>query len=374
MRITIKPLLILSLLVVSSFGIAAPDESRVWVQFAPQRAAQALNALEQVGATVHYRFDDLNAVAVSLPAKEIQGLRHNPNIELIEEDAKRYPFVQTIPYGIDAVKARDVWDVNRDGAVDLDAPDGNGILICVIDSGLHTAHADMADVNVVGGYPSGWNTDTCGHGTHVTGTITAANNDTGVVGVNPGTTSLYIVKVFDGASCGWTYSSDLVDAANRCSAAGADIISMSLGGGIKSRTEDRAFRNLDKAGILSIAAAGNDGNTRKSYPASYNSVVSVAAVDSNNVVADFSQQNSAVELAAPGVSVLSTVPWSAVNTLTVDSVTYHGGQIEFAALGTASGTVVNGYLCDSVGSWSGKVVMCERGDMNHPGYSGDSFV
>jgi subtilisin family serine protease len=138
---------------------------------------------------------------------------------------------------------------------------------------------------------------------------------------------------------------------------------MSLGGGIKSRTEDRAFRNLDKAGILSIAAAGNGGNTRKSYPASYNSVVSVAAVDSNNVVADFSQQNNAVELAAPGVGVLSTVPWSAVNTLSVNSVTYHGGQIEFAALDTASGTVVNGYLCDSVGSWSDKVVMCERGDI-----------
>lgn len=364
MRNTIIFPLILSLLAASSVGFAAPGESRVWVQFSPQRAEQALNALEQAGAKIHYRFGSLNAAAVSVPLKEIQGLSNNPNIELIEEDVKRYPFAQSIPYGIDAVQARDIWDANDDGQVDTGAPNGSGKLICVIDSGLNTAHADMAGVNVVGGYPSSWNSDTCGHGTHVVGTMTAANNSEGVVGVNPGTTSLYIVQVFSGASCGWTYSSDLVDAANRCEAAGADIISMSLGGSWKSRTEDRAFKNLDSAGVLSIAAAGNDGNNRKSYPASYNSVVSIAAVDSNNVVADFSQQNSAVELAAPGVAVLSTVPWLSENNLTVNNVTYDGGRIEFAALGSASGTVVNGGLCDSVSSWNGQVVICERGDIS----------
>ena len=60
--------------------------------------------------------------------------------------------------------------------------------------------------------------------------------------------------------------------------------------------------------MLSIAAAGNGGSTKVSYPAGYASVVSVAAVDATEALATFSQRNADVELAAPGVSVLSTVP------------------------------------------------------------------
>jgi len=364
MRILVKSFIIVFLFTASNFTFAAPNTSRLWVQFEPQKSEQALSALSKAGAKIHYRFDNLNVAAVTLPTKAIKALRNNPNIQLIEEDVKRYPSAQAIPYGIDAVQARDIWDADRNGVVDGGVPDGSGKMVCVIDSGLHVAHEDMVGVNVVGGFPSGWTNDTCGHGTHVTGTITAANNDIGVVGVNPGSTSLFIVQVFGGASCSWTYSSTLVDAANRCKDAGADIISMSLGGTSKSRTEDRAFSKLYNEGILPIAAAGNDGNTRKSYPASYNSVMSVAAVDVNNIVAGFSQQNSSVEIAAPGVAVLSTVPWNADNSLTIGSTTYNGGEIEFAALGTITGTVVDGGLCESVGSWFGLVVMCERGDIS----------
>jgi serine protease len=163
----------------------------------------------------------------------------------------------------------------------------------------------------------------------------------------------------DGA---WAYSSSLIDAANRCASAGANIISMSLGGGRSSRTERVGFDNLYAQGILSIAAAGNDGTTALSYPASYDSVVSIAAIDSNKLVADFSQYNSQVELAAPGVGVLSTVPYLDSTTLTTDGVTYTAGHVEFSARGTATGALVSGGLCDATNAgWSGKVVLCERG-------------
>jgi subtilisin family serine protease len=286
----------------------------------------------------------------------------------VEEDAIRYPAGETypeVPYGIDMVQARDVWDSDRNGEVDLGAPTGKGIKVCIIDSGLWTGHEDFLNVPK-SGYSTNWSTDTCGHGTHVAGTITASLNDIGVVGVNPGganSVDLYIVKVFDGPDCGWTYSSTLADAANRCEAAGADVISMSLGGTTKSKLEETAFINIYNKGVLSVAAAGNDGTTRISYPGGYSSVMSVAAIDSNKVVADFSQKNSTVEVAAPGVGVLSTVPYLNLATVEVDNVTYSGNQMEFAPLAKdgVSGALVDGGLCGTSGSWSGKVVLCERG-------------
>jgi subtilisin family serine protease len=301
---------------------------------------------------------------------------------LVEEDALRFPIgieqssVQTesqvtlsgqvVPFGIDMVQARDVWDTNRDGTVDVGAVTGANRTLCIIDSGLYTGHEDFQGLNIQGGYTTitdGWADDGLGHGSHVAGTIAAVNNALGVVGVTPGTVKLYIVRVFgdDGA---WAYSSTLIDAANRCAAAGANIISMSLGGSSSNTTEQRGFDSLYAKGILSIAAAGNDGTTAYSYPASYSSVVSIAAIDQNKVVADFSQKNSQVELAAPGVGVLSTVPYIDSSTLTVDGVTYLGGHVEYSARGSAAGALVNGGLCTTTGAWAGKVVLCQRGDIS----------
>ena len=213
-----------------------------------------------------------------------------------------------MPYGIDMVGARDVWDANRDGIVDLGAPTGANRKICIIDSGFLATHKDLQGINVTG-YNGNlpWNQDGDGHGSHVAGTIAAMNNNLGVVGVTPGTVQLYIVRVFgdDGL---WAYSSDLIDAANRCASVGSNIISMSLGSSSSSSTQQAKFDELNAQGILSIAAAGNSGTTAFSYPASYPSVISVAAINSSKVVASFSQRNSQVDIAAPGVGIRSTIP------------------------------------------------------------------
>jgi serine protease len=358
-RRTVSFVVVLVLLGLLTLVPAAPSMAgraeRMLVEFAPGRAAAVRSALEGAGGSVHYQFDELNLFAVTLPAASLDGIARNPNVVAMAPDVPRYPMGQTTPWGIERVQAPSVWSAGVTGS---------GPLVCIIDSGLYTAHEDMAGVNVVGGYPSGWNTDACGHGTHVAGTIAAADNTTGVVGVTPGAASLYIVKVF-GDDCSWAYSSDLIDASQRCADAGADIISMSLGGP-KGRGpwEQNQFNSLWSQGILSIAAAGNAGDTSYSYPASYSSVVSVAATDINNAVADFSQQNDQVELAAPGVGVLSTVPWIATTQLTVDGVTYSAQHIEYAAYGSVSGALVDGGLCTTTGSWGGKVVLCQRGDIS----------
>jgi subtilisin family serine protease len=173
-----------------------------------------------------------------------------------------------------------------------------------------------------------------------------------------------MVKVF-GDDGGWIYSSTLLNAAQQCRTAGCKIISMSLGGGAPSRTEDRGFQDLYNSGLLLVAAAGNAGNTTTSYPAGYASVISVAAVDSTNTLASFSQRNSDVEVAAPGVQVLSTVPYLETNTVAAGASGFSGNHVEFSARGTASAPLVNGGLATAQDpAWAGKIVLVERGSIS----------
>jgi serine protease len=355
---------------------ASAQDTRYIVKFQPGRGAQGQAAVRAAGGQVVLVLGPQDAVAARIPAAALNGLSRNPNIDYIEEDAIREPYAvsdvtaggETLPYGVQLVQAN---LVSTTAAASQK--------ICIIDSGYSEQHVDLADRNAATGnititgtgVDSGsgtWNKDSCGHGSHVAGTISAvAGNGEGVVGVLPGV-RLHIVKVFgddnlvDGGECSWTYSSNLVSALNACTAAGANIVSMSLGGGAKSRTEDAAFTSAYNNGVLSIAAAGNGGNTRISYPAGYASVVSVAALDASEALGTFSQRNADVELAAPGVSVLSTVPWKDIDTLSADGRMWTGGRIEGAprTAGT-TGAIADGGQCTTAGAWSGKVVLCQRG-------------
>lgn len=375
--------LVLSLVLVPAKATTIQAESgnkaRVFVQFVPGMRGNVEKALARVGGEFHYAFDQLDTFSVSVPVAALNGLMNNPNVVMIEEDAPRFPIsiekskiakpasvslpTQVVPYGIDMVQARDIWDANCDGMIDEGAVTAANRTVCVIDSGVLTDHEDLVGMNFIGGYttiPTGVTHDMDGHGTHVAGTITAVNNAVGVVGVTPGTVGYYSVRVF-GDDGNWAYASTLIDAANRCASAGANIISMSLGGSKSSRTEQKGFDKLYANGVLSIAAAGNDGTTGYSYPASYSSVMSVAAIDENKVVADFSQKNDQVEIAAPGVGVLSTIPKLDYNVLTVSGFQYFGNYIEYSARGTADGPLADGGICDTVGAWTGNIVLCQRG-------------
>lgn len=304
-------------------GANGAERARVIAVYKDGQRGAAQRALAMAGAEVHHDLAEQRGYAVSVPAVAVEGLSRNPAFAYVEEDVKRYALGfdadggDEQPYGIAAVQAN---PTSTSGPLDGNA--GN-VTVCIIDSGLDMRHPDHASNGNIQGYtdtraggwtsdsPPTWDTDENSHGTHVAGTIAALNNQKGVVGVAPnGKLNLFIVKVFGAA--GWAYSSTLVDALNKCTAgkvAGTKlVVSMSLGGSLKSRTEETAFAGAYTNGTLSIAAAGNDGNSRVSYPAGYASVISVAAVDENDTVASFSQYNSDVEIAAPGVAVLSTVP------------------------------------------------------------------
>lgn len=376
----------------SAGSSAANGSERVLIKYKAGNKGRIQAELGKANAQIHYAFDNVGMFAATVPGQALRGLRNNPNIEFVEPDLIRTPAAapggQTIPYGIDMVQARRVWDANRDGAVDPGAPTGEGILTCVVDSGLFAGHEDFRGVNVVGGYPEGeWSYDNCGHGTHVAGTIAAANNNIGVVGVTPGKTSLYIVKVFGNerqANCAWAYSSTLINAVNRCKDAGAKVINMSLGGSGYSRGEDLAFRSLEKAGILSIAAAGNHGVATTPvdayhYPASYDSVVQVAAIDERRRLASFSAKNDQTEIAAPGVAVLSTYPLGPAAPVVSGGESYAAIPMENTEAAIATAPLVSGGLCNAPlpagdTSWQGKVVLCQRGAQPFVAKAGNVFL
>jgi serine protease len=325
------------------------EDGRYIIKFKNEAGRAAMHA---AGGRQALDLSAHGAAAAYLPEAALQGLRNNPNIEYVEVDERRFPMAATDPYGLGLVEA----DVIR---ADASSPVQQRIKVCIIDSGIKGDHPEFSGLPVTGNTDSGsgaFNADDCGHGTHVAGTVAGATT-----GVAPDAASLHIVKVFSGVDCAWTFSSTLVTALSQCESAGAKIVSMSLGGSFKSRTEDNAFAAANGRGVLSIAAAGNAGNTTLSYPAGYASVVSVAAIDQSLAVATFSQRNADVELAAPGVAVKSSYPFEA--SLAVGVQKFHGSNIEGAPLSDGSGAVVNGGRCATTGAFSGKVVLCERGDI-----------
>jgi len=351
---------------------SAADTTRVIVAFKPGQAAAIKSVVGAAHGAVKHEIFGMDAMAVEVPTTALKGLERNPNVLYVEDDVIRVPFSgttastgtpyalgQLVPYGIKMVQADLLPDTNTSNRK-----------VCIIDSGIDRNHEDLSGNNLAGEYDSGtgwWYTDENHHGTHVAGTIAAINNsNVGVVGVNPNKhLNLHIVKVF--SATGWAYSSTLASAANKCGTAGANVISMSLGGGRKSVTEQRAFDSLQTKGVLSVAAAGNDGNSVVSYPAGYASVMSVAAVDENKAWATFSQYNSDVEISGPGVNVLSTVPMNSGTepALTVGSTTYAPGSMDGSPVMSATAALADFGIGDTVNTAvSGKVCLIARGTID----------
>jgi subtilisin family serine protease len=159
--------------------------------------------------------------------------------------------------------------------------------------------------------------DDFGHGTHVAGTIGATgNNSTGIVGVN-WTIQLMALKFVDASGMG--SNADAIEAINYATAMRSRGINIKLtnnswGGAPFDQSLMTAIQNSGNAGMLFVASAGNSGQNNDVtpfYPASYNlpNVVAVAATDNNDQLASFSNYGaSSVDVTAPGVNILSTVP------------------------------------------------------------------
>jgi subtilisin family serine protease len=214
------------------------------------------------------------------------------------------PLTYGAAWGLKAIKADQAWDTTQGDA---------SVKVAVIDTGVDMAHPDLqANLDTRGalnvleaGRPVD---DDFGHGTHVAGIIAAVgDNKLGLLGVAPKTKVMPIrVLGVDGSGS----VLDLVAAIDHAVAQGAKVINMSLGSPDRSQIEAEAIQRAQAAGVVVVAAAGNEATTGNylEYPASYPGVLSVAAVGPDMKRAPFSNFNSSVSIAAPGVDIFSTLP------------------------------------------------------------------
>lgn len=185
------------------------------------------------------------------------------------------------------------------------------VVVAVLDTGYELTHPDLQGIPTVWPYNARTGsknvTDGYGHGTHVAGTIAAAtNNGKGVAGMAPGAT-IMPVKVLD--ANGYGYWSDFLEGVDWARTHGASIVNLSLGSGL-SASQVAAFQPTFtaawQAGVMVIAAAGNNSNSTPFYPASFTNVISVSATNNNDTKANFSNFGPMVDVAAPGVAITST--------------------------------------------------------------------
>jgi subtilisin family serine protease len=204
---------------------------------------------------------------------------------------------------------------------------GSEVKIGIIDSGITDRHEDLKPTsghNALDGQdPNTWNKDEKGHGTHVGGIVAAVNNQIGISGAALNS-QIYSLKVFPGG-----YNSDLVEAVEWCIHNRMDVISMSLGMSNPSLVLAGVLRDAYDRGITCVAATGNDSGP-VAFPAAFPTVIGVGAIgrlntfpeDSAHMLkvgqfrdrhgglfsANFSNYGPEVDLCAPGVAILSTVP------------------------------------------------------------------
>ncbi len=317
-----------------ALGDTVNAASAFLVKFQPTSSQSEISTdLAAVGGRVVARYPD-GPILVSLApwadlAASLTALRADRPVVYAEADATLHAEGSVIPnnpqfsqeWGMTLIDAPQAWGITTGSA---------SIVVAVLDTGIDTRNAAFAGriwnnpdpVSGALGYRGdlhGWNfvsntaniQDNNGHGTHVSGVLAATgNNGIGVAGVN-WKAQIMPLKVLDSGGNGSTDAA--VSAVYYAVQHGAKVINASWGGDVFSQSMLDALNYADRAGVVFVTAAGNDGlnnDQTTTYPASFrtsNELV-VAALDANGTLASYSNYGATtVDLAAPGTDILSTV-------------------------------------------------------------------
>lgn len=327
----------------SLLSVSAADE--VFVRFAATTPpAEQAAELASVDASIVTAFPDgpdlLSIKAGYSPTAAVSKLEGDPGVVYSTPNSTIH--IASTPFYPDDPALPQDWGLNQYNNIDIDAPEAYGVtlgspnvIVAVVDTGIDLTDPDFAGkiwTNPVNdaaeGYPDdvhGWNfvsddndvQDDNGHGTHVSAIIAAqGNNDYGIVGVAPAV-QIMPLKFLDENGNGST--ANAVSAIYYAVEHGARVINASWGGVQAYSPLADAIAFADAHNVVFVTAAGNNGTDNDvvpSYPASYvqPNELSVAAIDQNGALASFSNYGAAtVNLAAPGVNIVSEVPTSIVS-------------------------------------------------------------
>lgn len=299
-----------------------PTSSDVRVLVTFESRSAMLSAKSDPSAMVTMEDDSWMFLGMEMSAQKVKDYKQDPFVKFVDIDHEMttYAFPSTqdidsdrmlteeIPWGVSTV----LQDVEFFNNISVNGPKK----VCVADTGYGLGHEDLPsgnDVTGKDGSGENWDFDGENHGTHCSGTVAATGeNGKGVVGVIPdnkgGNFQLLVGKALNKKGSG--SASTVMKAVQGCLDQGADVISLSLGcNNCKTQTEKRFYDNLyKKNNVLLVAAAGNSGNSARSYPATYESVMSVASLKPDLQKNGFSQFNDQVEISAPGTAITSAIP------------------------------------------------------------------
>ena len=378
----IKPMRKLSLLLalLTSFTLGAETTSRYLVATRTAPELKSLRLATTAAGSIERRvrtFENIPAIALDLTEAEAEELRRSGDVEIVEPVVERHIAgefevatnvlnynKQVVPWGIPIIHAPDIWTATR----------GTNVHVAVIDTGIDYTHPDLKDVYAGGvnvfSLDGGSHLDDHRHGTHVAGIIAAADNDFGVVGVAP-SVKVWAVKALDNDGLGTSETVargiDWVVSKSK-EVGGRWVINMSLGSRFAAEVERMAVTRALAANIVVIAATGNNGSFRISYPAGHRGVIGVGAHDSKGVPATFSNYGHGLQVLAPGVAVPSTLrvgfnvksDVEAIDGSTLeDAVALKGSPFD-----TVSGKLVDckfGRKDDFPLNMAGKIALMQRG-------------
>lgn len=301
----LRNLAALAILLLAATGLGQGYVSgEVLVKFrAPFRVSKTMQSL---GARVVQRLPEIDVSRVELPAgisveQAVRMFGQDPKVEYAEPNY--YLQLQ----GVNDPMFPQQWDLQKISAPSawMICMGSQNVLVAVLDTGADLSHPDLAgriagSKNFIGVGPV---QDENGHGTHTAGTIAAAtNNGIGVASLGY-QTRLLVGKVV--TDHGGTTVSVVAQGIAWAADNGAKVVSMSIGLPNDSNTLHAAVDDAWNRGLVLVAAAGNNANTQRLYPAAYSNCIAVAATDQADRRCSFSSYGDWVHVSAPGQSILS---------------------------------------------------------------------
>jgi subtilisin family serine protease len=316
-------IIIIILLFVFPLYVKAENDTKVDVIVVFKEKADKKIILKYEGK-IKYVYQIIPGISAKIPLKNLSELQKEPSVKYVQiNEAIRIQ--QEIQWNMYRIGAPAAWSIGGTTGEHL-------IQVAVLDTGIDGTHEDLS-ANVVWCYVATDEVlpDPCfdnnGHGTHVAGIIGALLNGIGVAGVAP-SIALYSIKVCTGG--GLCFIDDIVEGIDQAvrgpdgiidrdgdgQVAGdpdddaADVTNMSFGGPGPYPAMYDAIISAYNYGLIQVAAAGNNGEAGLLEPGKYPEVIAMGATDINDNVADFSSRGPELDFSAPGVNVLSTLPFN----------------------------------------------------------------